>query len=427
MNKFSKDFTDNSKNKKTFSRNDVEGSSALKFNSHLNDEKISKSAISIITILGVILVASNLRAPITSVGPLVPYIKSDLGISNTLAGMITTLPLLAFALFSPLVPKLSNKYGIKRTIFVSIIFIGVGVAIRTTFGAAGLFAGTIIMGLAVAVGNVLIPSFIKQEFPDHIGTATGIYTVSMNTFGATASGVSVPIAMKIGWNGSLSIWISLCIIAIVLWIPQLKNSKGETIKTETKAKKVNLWKVPLAWQVSIYMGLQSLIFYSMVAWMPNILMEYGLDSSTSGIMLSVLQISMIPVTFIVSIIAGRKSSQRNLVIIGGICALIGILGILSGNTKFIYLWVIMLGVGGAIMFGLSMMFFNLRTRNADEAARLSGMAQSVGYLLAAFGPIMFGVLHDMTNSWNTPLIALLVLLAICFVSGLGASRNKFVG
>lgn len=387
---------------------------------------INTKSASLALILGVVLIAANLRAPITSVGPLVSYIRDDLGISNTLAGMITTLPLLAFALFSPFAPNLANKYGTRLTIFSSIIFLTIGITIRSVAGSIGLFLGTAIIGLAISVCNVLLPSLVKLDFPDKIGTMTGIYTVSMNAFGAIASGVSVPIALSFGWSGSLGIWIILSFVAMAIWIPQLKRNQKSVNNEDKENIKVSLWKSPLAWQVSIYMGLQSLLFYSMVAWLPEILIDRGMASSQAGLMLSLLQIAIIPVTFIISIIAGRRSNQRFLVIIGTVCALIGILGLLSGNLNYAYICVILLGVGGGFKFGLSMMFFNLRTLSVDEAARLSGMAQSVGYLLAACGPMLFGYLHDISNGWTMPLIMLLAILAICFAAGLGASRDIYV-
>ncbi|MBU5300441.1 MFS transporter [Clostridium sporogenes] len=393
------------------------------------DFKVRKSA-SLMLIIGIIFIAANLRAPLTSVGPLVKFIRDNLHISNTLAGMITTLPLFAFALFSPVAPRLGRKFGVELVLLLSVIFLTVGIILRSLSGVAGLFIGTAIIGLAISVANVLIPSLIKRDFPEKIGVMTGIYSISMNTFGAIASGISVPIATRLGlkWSGALGIWGILSFISIILWLPQVKgNDEGVSEDHKTISSNVNLWKSSLAWQVSLFMGLQSLVFYSMVAWMPEILMQKGMSSNKAGWMLSLMQLALIPFTFIVSVLAGRRSNQRSLVISGCLFILIGIAGLLYGSSQFVFLWIIILGIGGGFAFSLSMMFFSLRTENSNEAAQLSGMAQSLGYLLAAFGPILFGFLHDVTNSWKVPLQTLIGITVLLFIFGLGASRNRYVG
>ncbi|HCL4546901.1 MFS transporter [Clostridium botulinum] len=393
------------------------------------DFKVRKSA-SLMLIIGIIFIAANLRAPLTSVGPLVKFIRYNLHISNTLAGMITTLPLFAFALFSPVAPRLGRKFGVELVLLLSVIFLTVGIILRSLSGVAGLFIGTAIIGLAISVANVLIPSLIKRDFPEKIGVMTGVYSISMNTFGAIASGISVPIAIRLGskWSGALGIWGILSFISIILWLPQVKRNDGEASKGhKADSSNVSLWKSSLAWQVTLFMGLQSLVFYSMVAWMPEILMQKGMSSNKAGWMLSLMQLALIPFTFIVSVLAGRRSNQRSLVISGCLFILIGILGLLYGSSQFVFLWIIILGIGGGFAFSLSMMFFSLRTEDSNEAAQLSGMAQSLGYLLAAFGPILFGFLHDATNSWKVPLQALIGITVLLFIFGLGASRNRYVG
>lgn len=408
----------------------------------------SKRATSIMLIIGITFIAANLRAPLTAVGPLVHEIRGSLHISNTLAGMITTLPLFAFAGFSPFAPRLARKFGTELVLLGSLIFLTFGIILRSLFGGVGLFLGTAILGLSISIDNVLIPSLFKQEFPERIGVMTGIYNVSMGLFGAIASGISVPVAAEsgLGWGGALSIWAALSFLSIILWIPQITRRRQETsIARETvgsdikaKSKHVheeknkmesvngNLWKSPLAWQVTVYMGLQSMVLYCMVAWLPTILIQQGMDSSRAGFMLSLYQLASLPIAFVGSVLAGRKSNQRPLVIIASLCVLVGLLGIFFGGAGLTFLWVIMIGSGGALTFCLAIIFFSFRTRNADEAARLSGMAQSIGYLLAAFGPMLFGFLHDASNNWALPLIILIGLAVLCLFAGLGASRDLYV-
>lgn len=381
-------------------------------------------------IVGIVFIAANLRAPLTSVGPLVSFIRDNLHISNTMAGMITTLPLLAFALFSPLVPKLARKFGMETVIFISIIFLLIGITLRSLSGIIVLYIGTAILGLAIAVSNVLLPSLIKREFPERIGLMTGVYSISMNLMGAIASGISVPIAIGAGygWQGALGIWGVLSFISILFWLPQMKcnKEKASVSPHQTDDRHVNLWRSSLAWQVTLFMGLQSMVFYVLIAWLPAILVEQGISSDQSGWLLSIMQLALLPFTFIVPIVAGRMSSQRPLVIVTAALLLTGTLGLLYGSTNVILLWIIVLGIGGGFAFSLSMMFFGLRTANARQAADLSGMAQSIGYLLAASGPTLFGYLHDVTNSWTIPLWILVVASVLILVFGLGAGRERTV-
>ncbi|GGA27555.1 CynX/NimT family MFS transporter [Psychrobacillus lasiicapitis] len=392
---------------------------------------IRKQSAPGLIIIGIIFIAANLRAPLTSVGPLVGLIRDNMHLSNTVAGMITTLPLLAFAFFSPFVPKLGRKFGVERIILISVIFLTIGIIIRSLSGTATLYIGTAILGFAISICNVLLPSLIKREFPKRMGMMTGVYSISMNLCGAIASGISVPIALTLGygWQGALGIWGILSFISMLFWLPQMKHRHVQTspAHTQTANKNVNLWGSTLAWQVTLFMGLQSLIFYVLIAWLPEILKEQGISSDQSGWLLSTLQLALLPFTFIIPVIAGRMSSQRTLVVLMTILLLSGTLGLLYGSMSLIVLWIIFLGIGGGFAFGLAMMFFGLRTKNSHEAAELSGMAQSVGYFLAAIGPTLFGFLHDVTNSWTTPLLLLVGASVLLFFFGFGAAKDRYVG
>lgn len=397
------------------------------FKSARNDRK---STTVWVIIVGIIFIAVNLRSPLTSVGPLVSFIKDSMQISNTMAGMITTLPLLAFALFSPIVPRLGRKIGMEQIILGSIIILTLGIILRSLSGIATLYIGTAVIGLAIAVCNVLLPSLIKREFPTKIGLMTGVYSISMNLLGATASGISVPIAIHLGfgWQGALGIWGILSFLSILTWLPQMKrrNRNTNNVHNNAEISRVNVWSSVIAWQVSLFMGLQSLLFYVLIAWLPEILKVQGISSDQSGWLLTIMQLSLLPFTFIVPVIAGRMSSQRSLVIISSGLFLSGTLGLLYGSVNLIVLWVILLGIGGGFAFSLAMMFFSLRTENSQQAAELSGMAQSVGYLLAAIGPTLFGFIHDATNSWTIPLIILVGASFLLLLFGMGAARNRVI-
>lgn len=384
-----------------------------------------------VLILGIVLVAANQRAAITSVGPLIGNIRETTGLSNSLAGLLTTVPLLAFALLSPIAPKLSQRYTPERVVLVSLFVLLIGLISRSLSaeGPGMLFVGTLLIGLAISIFNVLIPSLVKRDFANNVGLMTGIYAVSMNLCGALASGISIPLARTVGlgWQGSLLCWCSLTVLAIFSWLPRLRSSQKKPWSTAQKMNEgKSFWRSGLAWQVTAFMGLQSIMFYMLVAWLPDILSSRGMSEDTSGWMLSLLQFSMLPFTLIVPIIASRMRDQRPLVFLTVVLFLIGISGLFMEDTSLVPLWIIIIGIAGACAFSLSMIFFSLRTKNSQEAAELSGMAQTIGYLLAAIGPLLFGLLHDLTHNWTVPLLLLLVATFFLLLAGIGAGRNKYV-
>ncbi|MEK3722972.1 CynX/NimT family MFS transporter [Paenibacillus sp. FSL H8-0034] len=400
----------------------------MKAQPHTLHAQAASASTGWLLLLGIILIAANLRAPITSVGPLIGTIRHDLGLSNTLAGMITTLPLIAFALLSPLAPRLARRFGMSPVLLGSLILLVIGIVVRSASNIGLLLLGTVLLGLAISICNVLMPSLIKEKYPLQIGVMIGVYAVAMNLSGAIASGISVPIATHtgLGWKGALGLWGVLAVIAILIWIPQLGRQQHKALVTKSSEKRTNVWKSSLAWQVTIYMGLQSMLFYVVISWLPDILKSQGLSSDSAGWVLSLMQIALLPLTFIVPILAGRMKNQIALTVATALCFFIGIGGLLSGN-HLVLLWSILIGIGAGCSFSLAMTFFGLRTANAHDAAELSGMAQSVGYLLAALGPTLFGYLHDVTNGWYVPLILLLVITFLLLIFGIAASRNRVIG
>ncbi|MBM7646663.1 CP family cyanate transporter-like MFS transporter [Scopulibacillus daqui] len=377
-------------------------------------------------IIGIIFAASNLRAPITAVGPIIGDIREDTGISNTLAGMLTTLPLLSFAVFSILAPKIARRLGIEVTLMAAFILLTAGIILRSLPSIAALFIGTGLLGMAIAAGNVLVPSLIKKEFSNKVGVMTGIYSVSMNICGAFASGISIPIAQGagLGWRGALGCWSILSFITLIIWLPQIRARRHSNVSKGIS--KVSLWRSGLAWKVTFFMGLQSMIFYVLAAWLPEILYEQGMSPSAAGWVLSLIQFATLPSSFIIPILAGRYSSQRGLVTITVSLMLIGFIGIMTGNTSLVPLFVILIGLAQGSLFSLATMFFVLRTRHVHESAELSGMAQSIGYLLAAIGPTLFGFIHDIAHNWTSALIMLVAAILLVFVFGIGAAANQYV-
>lgn len=393
-------------------------------------EKTDESKFAIwMLFIGIILVGANLRSPLTSVGSLISLIRDDLSISNTVAGTITTLPLLAFAFLSPFAPRISKRLGMERTIFLSLIVLLIGVILRSLFGLSFLFIGTILIGLAIAFGNVLIPGFIKMNFPFRVGIVMGFYAVSMNVFGALGSGLSVPLSTigNFGWQGSLMIVAIPITIAILFWLPQLKK---RDLPIETASvdhhKTESIWRSPLAWAITLFMGLQSLIFYTLITWLPDILQLHGYTASSAGWMLFLMQFALIPITFIIPVVAERMKNQKVLSALTGSFFIIGISGVLLGNVALMPIAVMMIGMASGSAFSLCMMFFSLRTSDGYQAAEMSGMAQSFGYLLAAIGPTLFGALHDLSGGWTLPLLMLMTLAGVILVVAVIAGEDRLI-
>ncbi|MEG0259270.1 MAG: MFS transporter [Lysinibacillus sp.] len=382
--------------------------------------------MTLLLVVGIILIASTLRTPLTVVGPIISFIRDGLGISNVLAGFLTTIPLLAFAIVSPFAPALARKFGLELTLLLSTLLIAIGIILRSFGSTELLLFGTVLIGVAISFGNVLIPGLLKLKFPYHVGLLMACYTVSMNLSAGTGAGMSYPLAnSSLGWQGALAIPIVLVVITIVIWLPQLKFNKPEPAVITTKAR-TPLWKSPVTWAVTGAMGLQSMLFYTTAAWIPEIYITQGLEADQAGWMFSIMQISQIPMALLVPILAGKMKSQRPLVFMFTAFYLIGFIGLVMEWTNLAVLWMLFLGLAGGASFGLAMMFFTLRTRTAYEAADLSGFAQSFGYLLAATGPILFGYLYDVFGGWEIAGWLFIVVVLLLFVSAFTASKDKFV-
>ncbi|SHJ46872.1 MFS transporter, CP family, cyanate transporter [Anaerocolumna jejuensis DSM 15929] len=381
-------------------------------------------------VLGIILIAFNLRTPLTAVGPLINSIKIDLNISNSLAGFLTTLPLLIFSFLSPIASKIGIKIGQERTIFYGLLLLAFGMLLRSSGGIFTLFAGTILIGAGITTGNVLIPGIIKRKFPQKIGIMTSTFSTAMSLLAGIASGLSVPLSIKLGlgWRNSLLIWCVLVVAAIIFWIPQTKKqceSNNTKDQNNIQPDTISVWHSPLAWKVALFMGLQSFLFYSFIAWLPEILLSKGLSIETSGFYLSFYQVVSLPTSFVAPIIAEKLKNQRILVASSCLTYVVGILGLLrSDNMVVLTIAVILMAFAGGACISLSFTFFGLRSSNTKQAAELSGMAQSVGYLLAAAGPVLLGSLFDLTDSWTLPILFLSGVTLILLYVGVQAGQNE---
>lgn len=257
----------------------------------------------------------------------------------------------------------------------------------------------------------------------------GIYSVAMNVSGGIGAGISHPIAVgsTLGWQAALGFSVGLALLAALVWAPQLKHNKPAPKATQTSLKPtIPLWKSKIAWAVAATMGLQSMIFYTSSAWLPEIFISQGLSPNKAGWMVSIMQLAQLPLTFAIPIVADKLSSQKLLAVLASILFAIGFLGIAFEITSLIVVWMIFLGCAGGTAFGLTMMLFTLRTKTAFAAADLSGFAQSTGYLLAAIGPVAFGYLHDVTGGWSIPIWTFLLATFAFFCTSYIASKDVFI-
>jgi len=375
-------------------------------------------------IAGILFIAINLRPALASVGPLIEDIREATGLSTTLLGILTTIPLMMFGAVSTLAPLFTRRFGIGGTLLGAMALLAVGIGIRSIAWVPALYFGTFLFGIAIAFGNVLLPGLTKRNFSTNSGFITSLYSAVMAVGASLAAGISVPLAHDagLGWRGSLGVWSILAIMAFLIWMPQLSRLKKIKANQSYLDAMKSLGKSRLAWKVALFMGLQSMTFYVILAWLPAILQSRGYDASFSGWMLSLSQAMGILGSLAVPILAGKRRDQRGIVWFLVIVEIIGIIGLLLPQFGWIALWVSLIGfvLGGT--FGLALLFIVLRSHDAESATELSGMAQSIGYLIAATGPIIFGSIFDFSGSWTYSLVFLFVIAALKLIMGLGAGR-----
>jgi len=341
-------------------------------------------------------------------------------------GLLTTLPLIAFGVLSTLTPLFTRRMGIEGTLALAMGLLSGGILLRVVPSNLALFAGTLLLGIAIAFGNVLLPSLVKRDFPNHTGIMTSVYS-SMLGLGATlAAGISVPLAQGLnwGWRWSLGAWAALSIMALIIWLPQLKNLTIPKQKRSFRHAMKELGSSKIAWQVALFMGLQSLAFYVILAWLPEILQDRGLNASNAGWMLSLSQAMGVIGTIFVPVWAEKMDDQRKLVWALMIAEAVSLGGLMLPNAFLVGLWASLIGMALGGSFGLALLFIVLRSPDTQTATELSGMAQSIGYLLAAIGPTLFGAMHDITQAWFLPLLFLLIIVFVKLGFGLQAGKPQ---
>ncbi|QYA39081.1 MFS transporter [Macrococcoides caseolyticum] len=381
--------------------------------------------LKLLLLVAVLLLSANLRAPLTSVGVLLPAINDDLQLSAFATSIIAILPLLAFSFASLFAAPVSTKIGLNRTIVYALIVITVGIIFRSLGSSTLLFTGILLIGIGIAFGNVLAPVFIKASFPLQVGLVTALYTVNMNIFGALSSAVSAPIAKATNYNISLAVIGIVTIITLIIWIIVLQKDK-EVEAPHPVAVTSSIWRSPLAWQITLFMGGQSVIFYSLINFLPIILKEQHIPVEVTGGYLTVLQIAIIIFTFIIPMIAANMVHQVYLGCINGLLFIAGIAGMIYGDVKYMLVYILFIGVALGISFGLVNLFFSMKTEYTHTAKQLSGMAQAIGYLFAALSVLIFGVIHDYTHDWSHSLYFLLADALLMLIVGMLAGRKHTI-
>ncbi len=374
-------------------------------------------------LFAIVVMGFCLRPSITSLGSLMKLMKPQLGLSDTASGFLTTIPLITFALFSPFVGKIKDEFGTSRTLFSGFGLIACGILVRSFGEMVGLYAGTVMIGLGIAYGNVLIPAIIKSEFPEKYGLVTALNSVGLALSSAIASGINYPLAATVGlgWNKTFCIYALLACLAIVIWFPIRKRVN---IPSGKRYSFSSLLKNKVAWSVTLFLGIEALIFYSCSAWLSVILQAKGLDAATAGYYVSCFQLTRIPASFIIPFLAGRKKDQRT-VTAGLLVIFMAGIGCIALTAEPAHL------LGGALLagfgcnggFALSMAFIGFRSSNGEDAMRLSVMSQSVGYVIAAFGPIGMGMVHDVLGDWNLNLWLVECLLILLLLVSLRCAKE----
>jgi CP family cyanate transporter-like MFS transporter len=339
---------------------------------------------------------------------------------------LTAVPVLCLGALAATAPALARRWGMEPVVALLLATLVGALLLRVVAGTGALFAGTVVASGAIAIGNVLLPALIKRDFPASQGLMMGVYTMALSGSAALAAGVTVPVgaALGQGWRGALAAWALPAAVALLLWLP---FARGHTAPPGPGRPDHPLVRDPLAWQVAVFFGLQSLSFYAVLSWLPSIYRDHGYSPAGAGLLLSVSALVQVPVTLLVPRLLSRARDQRAAAALCTALTGAGLAGILLAPTAVPWLWILLLGLGQGGSFATGLTLFVLRTGTSADTARLSALAQTFGYLLAACGPLMVGTVHDLSGSWTLPVALLLVLLLPQLVSGVLAGRPLCVG
>ena len=387
----------------------------------------------VLAVVAILLLAFNLRLAVSSVPP----ILADLGLGQTGQSLLVTTPVLCFGLAALAAPWLRRRLGQEQLLLAVLAALALGLVIRAIWPEWGLFPGTLVAALAVALMNVVVPAVVRGKFAGHAAAMTSAYTVSLSVGAGLAAGLTVPILHDTGSvNLALGVWALPAGLAFVVWLTQISNrwltptqpTGGGTAASGTPTKPlISVWSSPVAWRVTAFFGLQSLVYYAILSWLPSIYRAKGDSPASAGLLLAVLATIGIVGNLAGPALASRTSDQRAAVIVSILITAVGVLGVLLGPLSTAVLWVCILGIGTGATFPVTLLLVVVRSPDAATAVRLSAMAQGTGYVIAAIGPLALGLVRSISGSWTIPLLLVLGVLALEIPAGLGAARTRLVG
>lgn len=380
----------------------------------------------LLAILGIVVLAVNLRPAAVSVGPVLAEVTAGLGMSHTLAGVLTSLPVVAFAGFGAAAPWAARKVGVHRVTLLSLLAVTIGLAARAVVTDVAVFLALSMLSLAgMAAANVLLPSLVKLHFPHRVGTVTAVYTTSMAIGLTGALTLTVPVSEAFGtWRAGLGVWAPLALLAALPWLAMIAHDRH----LSAGPRGIGLGQVArtrLGAAMALFFGLQSLQAYAIFGWFAQLWRDHGYSAAQAGSLVGVVAAVGIPLSLWLPAAAGRRTNQRGLLVGVMACYPLGYLGLMLAPHALAPLWAVLVGVGTST-FPLILTLIGLRSRTPAGTAALSGFTQSAGYLLAALGPFFVGAIYDVTDGWTWPLAFLLVLTVPQLAVGLYAARPAYV-
>jgi len=373
-----------------------------------------------------VLMAFNLRIAVTSVGPVLPAVMRATGLSDAGAAVLTTLPSLCFGLFGPLGPALSRRLGTERALLLVLAILAVGTGLRGVATVPALFVGQILAGFSIGIVNVLLPSLVKRDFPKRAALMTGLYTMSLSLGGGIAAAATVPLAHAFGgsWAIALACWAIPAAIAVAIWAPQVPRATSG--RRHAGFTVTGLWSDALAWQVTLFMGLNSALAYTMFGWLPHLLQDRGLNAVNAGYVLSVSVFGQAAGALFAPLLATCWRDQRVINVLGTAICIVGLIGCFYAPLWSVWVWAGVAGLAQGGVFAVAVMLILLRAADSHIAAHLSSMVQGVGYLIASLGPLVAGLLHGWSGDWNGVALFCVAIAAASALCGIGAGRDRHV-
>ncbi|MFI6871803.1 CynX/NimT family MFS transporter [Streptomyces sp. NPDC050400] len=391
-------------------------------------------AVRLVTV-GIVLAALNLRPAITSLGALLEEVRDGLGMSGGVAGLLTSVPPLCFAIFGVMAPRLAKRFGASAVVCAGMAAITAGLIIRPYTGnTVGFLVASALALMGIAVSNVLMPVIVKRWFPDRVGSMTGVYSMALAAGTSLAAAATVPMTDALGgsWQTGLAVWAALGAAAVLPWIP-LVREKGpapaapvtRSATADADGDGLRITRSRTAWALAVFFGLQATAAYITMGWMAQIFRDSGVSASTAGLLLAVTMVMGVPLGFVIPRVAARLPSQGPMVIALGVCGLAGYAGLYLAPASGAWAWAILLGISNCA-FPLALTMVGMRARTGAGVVKLSAFAQSTGYLISIPGPLLVGVLYEATDGWGVPIALMAALMVPQIVIGVLAGRNRTV-